>query len=758
MDRASRGVPQMTVPHVGERGEGRAMPAASSVGLERRGDRPDRGAPSPAGAPPRTARLRRRPTGAAPPLPRHIGWTTRAWGIALLAVVTVVLVAMRSKILREEIDDADAAVLRILAEHRNDGLNSVARAIDAVASGWAMFAVGAALLITLIARRRWQHLFAFLGSVLVVELGGALILDAYHRPRPFDVTIIGDWHGFSLPSATAVIISFTVVGLTFGVVVAGRPRAVAKVFGAVVVGLVVAARLYLGVDHPSDAVIGVVLGTAVPLLAFRFFAPNEAFPVSYRRRKAAHLDVGGRRAEALHSAVGDQLGLRVIDIEPIGLAGSGGSTPLRLRLEDGTHIFGKIYALTHMRADRWYKTFRTILYGRLEDEAPFHSVRRLAQQEDYALRVMRDAGIPTAAPLGVVELTPSREYLVVTEFFEGAVELTEASVDEDVIDQGLRIVRRLWNAGLAHRDIKPANLLLRHGKLLVIDVAFTQIRPSPWREAVDLANMMLVLAVRTNAERVYDRALLQFTPEEIAEAFAAARGVASPSQLRAVMRLDGRDLIGQFRALAPPRRPIPLQRWGVRRIVYAAALVLVAIIATPNVLSMFAPAQLVIDAAPSCGTGDVMVLMAQSVPTASLIPCTAELPAGWDHGGVRVERDRSEFSLHSEAAGQRAVVVTMTPSCATGGWREELSDVPGMRRFVSLPDGRDGPALRSYVGDGMCVRYRYRAGLSRGGEAPAEVEDALSFKPRGHLVTEVALETRQTLCGAVAPSCVGGAP
>ena len=67
--------------------------------------------------------------------------------------------------------------------------------------------------------------------------------------------------------------------------------------------------------------------------------------------------------------------------------------------------------------------------------------------------------------------------------------------------------------------------------------------------------MMLVLAVRTDAERVYERALRFFTPDEIAEAFAAARGVASPTQLRTVMKQDGRDLLAQFRALAPPTAP-----------------------------------------------------------------------------------------------------------------------------------------------------------------------------------------------------------
>jgi hypothetical protein len=92
---------------------------------------------------------------------------------------------------------------------------------------------------------------------------------------------------------------------------------------------------------------------------------------------------------------------------------------------------------------------RELLYGRLEDEKPFNTVRRLVQQEDYALRVCRDAGLPSPAPFGFVELTPEREYLLVAEFFDGAVELGDAEVDEQTIDDGLGIVRRLWDAGLA---------------------------------------------------------------------------------------------------------------------------------------------------------------------------------------------------------------------------------------------------------------------------------------------------------------------
>src|SRR5262249_27912161 len=225
------------------------------------------------------------------------------------------------------------------------------------------------------------------------------------------------------------------------------------------------------------------------------------------------------------------------------------------------YLFAKLYTRGHVRADRWYKLWRTILYGALEDEHPFSSVRQLTQYEDYMLRLLRDCGVCTAAPYGIVEITPEREYLLVTEFFTDALAICEAEVDARVIDQGLLLIRKLWDAGIAHRDVKPGNLMVRDKQLLLIDVFFVQVRPSPWRQAVDLGNMMLVLAVRTDPGRVYRRALNHFAPDELAEAFAATRGVASPTQLRAFLKKDPRDLLGEFRSLAPPRPPIALQRW-----------------------------------------------------------------------------------------------------------------------------------------------------------------------------------------------------
>jgi tRNA A-37 threonylcarbamoyl transferase component Bud32 len=248
-------------------------------------------------------------------------------------------------------------------------------------------------------------------------------------------------------------------------------------------------------------------------------------------------------------------------------------------------VFAKLYALNHVRSDRWYKMGRQILYGALEDETPFGTVRRFVEWEDYTLRLLHDYGFPSPEPYGVVEISPEREYMILMEFFDGAVELGEAEVDEAVIDQGLEVIRRLWVVGAAHRDIKPANLMVQQGRLRVIDVFFTQVRPSPWRQAVDLGNMMLVLALRSDARIVYRRALEHFTPDELAEAFAATRGVASPSQLRTMLKEDGRDLLAEFRAMSPARRPIRIQRWSLRRVVRTLWVMLIAVIVLAIVAS-----------------------------------------------------------------------------------------------------------------------------------------------------------------------------
>ena len=138
-----------------------------------------------------------------------------------------------------------------------------------------------------------------------------------------------------------------------------------------------------------------------------------------------------------------------------------------------------------------------------------------------------------------------------------------------MIDEGLAMVRTFWDIGVAHRDIKPANLLVQGGHLQLVDVSALEVRPSPWRQAVDLSNMLLTLALRSDPERVYARATRVFTPDEIAEAFASAVGLTIPTELQTKMKADGRPLLEVFRRLAPRDR-ISIQRWSTQRLLLTA--------------------------------------------------------------------------------------------------------------------------------------------------------------------------------------------
>ena len=706
----------------------------------------------------RTTR-RRRPTGAPPPLPHPVSVTTRAWLVlAVVVLVGVIVISLRAPSLRLD-DQVNTAVLRRFARARTPWLTDVAGGIYTVGSGWGATVVGLSAVALTMVFRRWRHLLVFLCSLAFVELAGYWINRELARPRPYGVPIIAGWAGYSAPALPAGILTTLLIGIAYCLVVPGRPRSCAKAAIAVVVTVFCLACLYLAVDHVDDLLLGVALGVAIPVTAFRFFTPNEVFPVAYRRGNTAHVDVTGARGEAIRQGVRDQLGLTVTAITPVGLESSAGSTPLRLRTEGGPqeYLFAKLYTKGHVRADRWYKIWRTILYGSLEDEHPFQTVRRLAEYEDYALRLLQDAGIAVPRPYGIVEITPEREYLLVTEYFDGAAEIGDADIDDQVIDQGLRLIRALWDAGIAHRDIKPGNLMVRGGQLLLIDVAFAQVRPSPWRQAVDLGNMMLVLAVRTSPARVYRQALNYFTEAELAEAFAATRGVASPTQLRAFMKRDPRDLLAEFRTLAPPRRPIVLQRWSPRRVGGAAAMLAVIVAVTYVGYTLFTPVRNLGAQAPECGTGDAMILAAQAVPSAALLPCIAALPSGWTASGTDAEiaSGQASFWLNSGQGGVQAVTITLTATCDTSGAQQIPSDQAGTRRFerpLSLvPQFSD---VRYYTFPGGCVTYQFLFAPGASPVLAAAVDSALSFRPRSALVGYVRRTEGLALCGRGA-ACPG---
>jgi membrane-associated phospholipid phosphatase len=321
---------------------------------------------------------RRRPTGAAPPLPYRLQTSGVGWLVAAVVLVGLTLVIFARGLRGPAVTATviDDAVVGWLAGLVGPGVAPLLRGVARISSWSVLYTASYGLLLVLLVLRRWRHLLVWF---VAVQLGSNLI-DALamitRRPRPFGVELQTSWGGWALPSVQVAFLTAILMGILYTLVPEGRWRNTGKWLAAGLITLVALGRMALGIDAPTDVLVGVGIGVTIPLLLFRRFAPNEAYPVTYRRGRSAHLDVGGARGQAIRRALADQLGLVATEVKPFGLAGSAGSTPLRIKVKGDPprQLFGKLYAQSHLRADRWYKLGRELLYGRLEDEKPFNKV------------------------------------------------------------------------------------------------------------------------------------------------------------------------------------------------------------------------------------------------------------------------------------------------------------------------------------------------------------------------------------------------
>jgi hypothetical protein len=153
----------------------------------------------------------------------------------------------------------------------------------------------------------------------------------------------------------------------------------------------------------------------------------------------------------------------------------------------------------------------------------------------------------------------------------------------------------------------------------------------------------------------------------------------------------------------------------------------------------------------------VMVLEAQSVPTATRLPCIAELPIGWRFGGMFVNDAGTMLWLDHDRAGVRAVEVELTTTCDVSSAVEVPPgpDEVGMRVFQEPTSLDPFTGSRSLVFEGGCIVSRYRFAPGSAPSLVIEADRAVSTLARSTVVAEVRRFNDLSLCGAEAPHCAG---
>ena len=112
--------------------------------------------------------------------------------------------------------------------------------------------------------------------------------------------------------------------------------------------------------------------------------------------------------------------------------------------------------------------------------------------------------------------------------------------------------------------------------------------------------------------------------------------------------------------------------------------------------------------APSCARGASALIVVQSVPTASQIPCLDPLPDGWEVATVNVNQDRTVITLDSDRAGDSAAILRFEERCDITEAVQAPSDVPAADRYDSITSAAPSfEGARYYVFPGGCVWWAF---------------------------------------------------
>jgi len=140
------------------------------------------------------------------------------------------------------------------------------------------------------------------------------------------------------------------------------------------------------------------------------------------------------------------------------------------------------------------------------------------------------------------------------------------------------------------------------------------------------------------------------------------------------------------------------------------------------------------DAAPGCGQPLRLAIVAQSLPSASYLPCIRMLPQGWSTSGFRAAPGGTSFLLSSDRSPGRPVKVRLVAACRPGGTSPSPPRAPGVVTYTRLTSITPRFAGSLYdVFPGGCVSYSFDFTLGSQISLMEQFEQAVGLYPRQQL-------------------------
>ena len=137
---------------------------------------------------------------------------------------------------------------------------------------------------------------------------------------------------------------------------------------------------------------------------------------------------------------------------------------------------------------------------------------------------------------------------------------------------------------------------------------------------------------------------------------------------------------------------------------------------------------------PYCESSGSGLIVAQSVPGSTQVPCLSDLPAGWSFATVRVNEHHSTVTMDSDRAGDAAAVLRFEDSCDVSGAVSAPSELIPAERFDEIEQVRPAfQAKRYYVFEGGCVYWTFAFNSGVSATESVAIGDTLALVARTDL-------------------------
>ena len=140
---------------------------------------------------------------------------------------------------------------------------------------------------------------------------------------------------------------------------------------------------------------------------------------------------------------------------------------------------------------------------------------------------------------------------------------------------------------------------------------------------------------------------------------------------------------------------------------------------------------------PMCdGSRTSGLIAAQSVPTASRLPCFESVPPGWEMATVLIDEQGTEVALDSDRAGEESAILRFAESCDVSGAASTPYSDEGVKRYDHIR--QVSPSFhgdRFYVFEGGCVWWEFRFGSDAPSALSSELDNGLLLIER-HIIND----------------------